>query len=143
MTENKSLMRKTKQELVNIILRKDDVASTLQNEINALKEQIAGKDTYMDSKNQYVNRLKEEVVKLNAVVQTKVELINDANLSIKEREKELSELNSQIADLQDSYDEYASRMIEMNNITIRWKAISLVMTIVAIAAVIMTIVIWM
>lgn len=143
MTENKSLMRKTKQELVNIILRKDDVASTLQNEINALKEQIAGKDTYMDSKNQYVNRLKEEVVKLNAVVQTKVELINDANLSIKEREKELGELNSQIADLQDSYDEYASRMIEMNNITIRWKAISLVMTIVAIAAIIMTIVIWM
>lgn len=143
MTENKSLMRKTKQELVNIILRKDDVASTLQNEINALKEQIAGKDTYMDSKNQYVNRLKEEVVKLNAVVQTKVELINDANLSIKEREKELGELNSQIDDLRDSYDEYASRMIEMNNITIRWKAISLVMTIVAIAAIIMTIVIWM
>ena len=136
MTENKSLMRMTKQELVNIILRKDDVNNKLRDDIRELKDKVANRDGCMTDKDKYIIRLKEEVVKLNAVVKNKVEYIDKANLSIEEQEKELTELNGQLDELRDAYDKYASRLTEITDTTIRWKVISLVMTAIAISAII-------
>ena len=90
----------------------------------------------MTDKDKYIIRLKEEVVKLNEVVKNKVEHLNKANLSIEEQEKELAELNSQLDELRNAYDEYASRLIETSDTTIRWKVISLVMTVIAISTII-------
>ena len=137
--ENGTLMRKTKQELVNIILRKDDVASKLQDEVDGLREQIKIKANYIDSKEQYISRLKEEVTKLNTAVKSKVELLDSNKLTIQEKNKEIAELNGQINDIKEGCDEYASQLVEMSNKNSRWKAITIVAVTCALIAIVIAV----
>lgn len=74
---SKSLMKKTKVELVDIILRKDDVEKQLRKEkadieldFNKAKEMIFKKDTTITNKDSIIKNLENEVKVKNKVIST-------------------------------------------------------------------------
>lgn len=74
---SKSLMKKTKVELVDIILRKDDVEKQLRKEkadieldFNKAKEMIVKKDTTITNKDSIIKNLENEVKVKNKVIST-------------------------------------------------------------------------
>lgn len=127
MSENSSstLMRKTKQELVNIILRKDNVAKDAQDEIKKLTTSC---NETLDAKlkaEEYAAKLKDEVCKLNEAVKTK-------NINIKGFEKDIAGLTEQIEDLRKACDEYCLVAAEKDVKVRAWKICCAGITIAAI-----------
>lgn len=100
-----SLMKKTKTELVNIILRKDSVEKNLSEEINKLNDEVT---KISDAK----TNLKDDVKKFSTEV---------ANLKL-----ENAKLNESNNNLKDALDEDASIMQELKTSVKAWRNIALV-----------------
>ena len=133
---NGTLMRKTKQELVNIILRKDDVANKLQKDLESLQRIIKTKSNSIDTKDERIIRLKEEVTKLNNVIKSRIEVLDDTKQIVQEKTKEIAELNRQLNDIKDGCDEYASQLVETTTAIRVWKNISLLIGSIALIVIV-------
>lgn len=140
MTEkNNTLMRKTKQELVNIILRKDDIADKLQKELEGLQRIIRTKSNSIDSKDERIIRLKEEITKLNNVIKSRIEILDNTRKDVINKTAEIAELNAQLNDIKDGCDEYATRFVELTNRNKQLKLKNTIIIIIAIVAIIISI----
>lgn len=90
---NTSLMRKTKKELIDIILRKDDVEKRQQNlisdyegSIKSLERKVETYDKVVEDKNKYLSELKkvkEEIVSLYKTLKIKEDIIETTANNLK------------------------------------------------------------
>lgn len=83
-TQENSLMKKTKKELVDIILRKDDVEKQLRKEksdieldFNKAKNMIAEKDTTISNKDIVIKNLESELKVKDKVIAGNIDDINN------------------------------------------------------------------
>lgn len=103
---NNGLMKKTKAQLVDIILRKDDIEVELRNEIKAIKEEIDNKNDYIKSKEQCIDDL-------NFCIKAKDHRLTIAAYIVKAKKEELSKVNKQLSDIKEDYDTYATKITEL------------------------------
>ena len=103
---NNGLMKKTKVQLVDIILRKDDIEVKLRDELKTVKKQIDDQTVYIESRQKYIQDLK------NCINDRDHLLKVDADL-IKAKEEELIEINKQLYDIKEDYDTYATKITEL------------------------------
>ena len=114
---NNGLMKKTKAQLVDIILRKDDIEVKLRNEIKAIKEEIDNKNDYIKSKEQCIDDLSCCIEDRDYRLQLNADLI-------KAKKEELSKVNKQLSDIKEDYDTYATKITELvDNIMFYKKAV--------------------
>lgn len=103
---NNGLMKKTKAQLVDIILRKDDIEVKLRNEIKAIKEEIDNKNDHIKSKEQCIDDLN------YCIKDRDYRLTLNADI-IKAKKEELSKVNKQLSDIKEDYDTYATKITEL------------------------------
>lgn len=103
-----TLMNKTKRELVDIILRKDDIHKKIN-------------DTNKDLNNKIKNLNK---------------LISDKDIDLANKNNDIANLNKQINEFKDCCDEYASKYFELIDKCDRFKNIAILSTCITIAVLI-------
>lgn len=103
---NNGLMKKTKAQLVDIILRKDDIEVKLRNEIKTIKEEIDNKNDYIKSKEQCIDDLNCCIKDRDYRLQLNADII-------KAKKEELSKVNKQLSDIKEDYDTYATKITEL------------------------------
>lgn len=114
---NNGLMKKTKAQLVDIILRKDDIEVKLRTEIKAIKEEIDNKNDYIKSKEQCIDDLNGCIKDRDYRLQLNADII-------KAKKEELSKVNKQLSDIKEDYDTYATKITELvDNIMFYKKAV--------------------
>ncbi|UWH91171.1 MAG: autophagy protein 16 [Bacteriophage sp.] len=124
---NSSLMKKTKAELVGIILRKDEREKELLSQISIDKT----KDTTILQQKDEINRLKDELdnkkktnERLGATIKAceeniedRNELINKYKIDIEDRDKVINDLKTYINDYQEGCDSCVTQtQIKLDNI---------------------------
>lgn len=153
MSENdsNSLMRKTKQELVNIILRKDDVENTLNIKLNdaetknkllnnanedltatvsLLNNKIEAKDKALAKMDVTLTALKEK----NAEIEAKCHDVEDAlNISVDKRNNAENKYNALKADYEQFCDEHVSVLASMNDKVTRYKTYTIITFVVLVS----------
>ncbi len=127
---SKGLMRKTKQELVDIILRKDDVEVKLQQQVKACqdeREQLA----------QIVQNYSVEIDRLN----NESQISNIAYNSLKEEKAELSQTLAEkeevIIGLEDLVEEHNLCYVMQIKSTNFYKTVAIIATVFAISEIIL------
>jgi chromosome segregation ATPase len=127
-----ALMRKTKQQLVNIILRKDDIHKSLNDDILKLTSSLEDKDKLYNNLREQVKQLNKKIVDLNDVIKSRNTYIlnlEDLNKNLdKDRDNAILKAN----DLAEACDEYASRIQEYINTTKHYKCLSALTSSIAI-----------
>lgn len=88
---NTGLQRKTKQQLIDIILKNDEVRNNLQSEIKDLKKKLLQDNAEISKASKIRN---DDVIKLQQLVKQKDELVNTLVNNIKRKENDIKELNS-------------------------------------------------
>ena len=117
---NSSLMKKTKAELVGIILRKDEREKELLSQISTDKT----KDTTILQQKDEINRLKDELdnkkktnERLGATIKACEENIENRNELIHKYEIDIEDLKNNIIDYQDGCDSCVTQtQIKLDNI---------------------------
>lgn len=117
---NSSLMKKTKAELVGIILRKDEREKELLSQISTDKT----KDTTILQQKDEINRLKDELdnkkktnERLGATIKCCKQNIEDRNELIHKYEIDIEDLKNDIIDYQNGCDSCVTQtQIKLNNI---------------------------
>lgn len=114
-TTNNSLMKKTKAELVKIILRKDDVEVELQNAnktSNAIISDINKKLEDCINANTVLNNTKNNLLKENAELQNKLDdkeiELNDLNIKLVDKLTMLNDVNYNLDKLTIDYNKLMS-----------------------------------
>ena len=97
---NKGLNKKTKSELIEIILRKDDIDRECRSKINNLKEDLAN---YKEKYEQAINHL------------------NDGKYIIDKQKEIIIEKENLIADMQSEFDTAATEVTEAKEETSKYK----------------------
>lgn len=106
-----SLMKQTKADLVNIILRKDDVEKSNSEEIVKLKAE-------------------------NKNLKEKVESLKEA---IRNSDKEINNLNRDNNELKDTIDEDTSKVCELQSSLRSWKTLAIMSLIITLGLLVVTI----
>ena len=104
---NKGLTKKTKSELIEIILRKDDIERECRSKINSLKEDL-----------DYCKKRYEEVLKKYEEV---LKHYNEDKYIIDEQKGILIEKENLIADMQSEFDKAATEVAEAKEETSKYK----------------------
>ena len=114
-TTNNSLMKKTKAELIKIILRKDDVEVELQNTnktSNAIISDINKKLEDCLNANTALNNTKSNLLKENAELQNKLDdkeiELNDLNIKLADKLTMLNDVNYKLDKLTIDYNKLMS-----------------------------------
>lgn len=119
-----ALMRKTKQQLVDIILRKDEVHKKLNDDIDELNKKLADKDDY-DKLKEQVRQLSKTNDYLNNHLKAYINDIEELAYDKEALVKELEEAAIKSNDLVESCDEYASKIQEQIDNTKLYKRLSI------------------
>lgn len=127
---SKGLMRKTKQELVDIILRKDDVEVQLQNRVKACQEELEQVKQINQNYSLEIDKLEKESQFSNITNNTLQE--DNAALS-----KTLAEKEEIISGLEDLVEEHQLNLIEQTKRNHFYKNWAITATIVAITELIL------
>lgn len=122
---SKGLMRKTKQELVDIILRKDDVEVQLQKQVKACQEEL-------EQVKQVNQNYSLEINKLTASIDIADAAYDSIKKDNEELSKTLAEKEDIISGLEDVADEHQLNFIEQTKCNRFYKNWAIVATIVAI-----------
>lgn len=120
-----SLMRKTKQDLIDIILRKDDVHKSLNDSIDVLQKDLNDKTKLYDDAKEQVKQLNKKVTDLNALLalnRGRICNLEDINKSLN---KDIEDAIIKTNDLTEACDEYASRIQEYIEDTKYYKRLSI------------------
>ena len=104
---NKGLTKKTKSELIEIILRKDDIERECRSKINSLKEDL-----------DYCKRKYEEVLKRYEEV---LKQYNEDKYIIDKQKELLIEKENLITDMQSEFDTAATEIAEAKEETAKYK----------------------
>ena len=104
---NKGLTKKTKSELIEIILRKDDIERECRSKINSLKEDL-----------DYCKRKYEEVLKRYEEV---LKQYNEDKYIIDKQKELLIEKENLIIDMQSEFDKTATEIAEAKEETAKYK----------------------
>ena len=107
-----ALMRKTKQQLVDIILRKDEVHKSLNDSLNEIHKELVDKDGCNDKLKERVKQLVEENNNLNTRLNAYIDHIDKLAYDKKGLIKELEEATIKSDGLIEACDEYASKVQE-------------------------------
>lgn len=114
-TTNNSLMKKTKAELIKIILRKDDVEVELQNTIKKQNETISDINKRLEdcfNANTVLNNTKNNLLKENAELQNKLDdkeiELNDLNVKLADKLAMLNDVNNKLDKLNIDYNKLMS-----------------------------------
>lgn len=114
-TTNNSLMKKTKAELIKIILRKDDVEVELQNTIKKQNETISDINKRLEdyiNANTVLNNTKNNLLKENAELQNKLDdkeiELNDLNIKLVDKLTMLNDVNYNLDKLTIDYNKLMS-----------------------------------
>lgn len=114
-TTNNSLMKKTKAELIKIILRKDDVEVELQNTIKKQNETISDINKKLEdciNANTVLNNTKSNLLKENAELQNKLDdkeiELNDLNIKLADKLTMLNDVNYNLDKLTIDYNKLMS-----------------------------------
>lgn len=117
---SKGLMRKTKQELVDIILRKDDVEVQLQKQVKACQDEL-------EQVKQINQNYSLEIDKLH----TDYQVLDIAYNSLKEERTELAqtlaekeEVVNGLEDLVEEHQLHLTMMTKRNNFYYRWAVVA-------------------
>lgn len=117
---SKGLMRKTKQELVDIILRKDDVEVQLQNRVKACQDELEQVKQINQNYSLEIDKLEKDAkfsnIAYNALNEDKAEL-----------SKTLAEKEDIISGLEDLVEEnqlHLTMMTKRNNFYYRWAIVA-------------------
>ena len=110
-----ALMSKDKRKLVDIIMRKDDVHKKLKKDNEDLRSEIK---TLNNINKDYYDKIKDLV-----------ELLKDKDTNI-------ANLNNEINDFKDGYDEYTSKYFEIIDKCQKFKRLSVINTCITIAVLI-------
>lgn len=109
-TTNNSLMKKTKAELIKIILRKDDVEVELQNTIKKQNETISDINKKLEdciNANTAVGMCRNKLLKENAELQNKLDdkeiELNDLNIKLVDKLTMLNDVNYKLDKLTIDY----------------------------------------
>ena len=127
---SKGLMRKTKQELVDIILRKDDVEVQLQKQVKACQEELEQVKQVNQNYSLEIDKLERDAkfsnIAYNTLNEDKVELA-----------KTLAEKEDIISGLEDLVEEHQLNFIEQTKRNYFYKNWAIVATIIAISELIL------
>lgn len=127
---SKGLMRKTKQELVDIILRKDDVEIQLQKQVKACQEELEQVKQVNQNYSLEIDKLERDAkfsnIAYNTLNEDKVELA-----------KTLAEKEDIISGLEDLVEEHQLNLIEQTKRNHFYKNWAIVATIIAISELIL------
>lgn len=127
---SKGLMRKTKQELVDIILRKDDVEVKLQQQVKACQEELEQVKQINQNYSLEIDKLEKDAkfsnIAYNTLNEDKVEL-----------SKTLAEKEEIISGLEDLVEEHQLNLIEQTKRNCFYKNWAIIATIVAISEIIL------
>lgn len=127
---SKGLMRKTKQELVDIILRKDDVEVQLQKQVKACQEELEQVKQVNQNYSLEIDKLERDAkfsnIAYNTLHEDKVELA-----------KTLAEKEEIISGLEDLVEEHQLTLIEQTKRNHFYKNWAIVVTIIAISELIL------
>ena len=107
-TTNSSLMKKTKKELVDIILRKDAVHKDLNAEISRLEKNAETMNKEKDKSSATIDSLNAKVSKLIALK---------------------DEMDDKVENLKEAVEDYAVTEQKLNNYIMLWRSIAIVITI--------------
>lgn len=114
-TTNNSLMKKTKAELIKIILRKDDVEVELQNTIKKQNETISDINKRLEdlvNANTAVGMCRNNLLKENAELQNKLDdkeiELNDLNIKLVDKLAMLNDVNYKLDKLTIDYNKLMS-----------------------------------
>lgn len=123
---SKGLMRKTKQELVDIILRKDDVEVQLQKQVKAYQEELEQVKQVNQNYSLEIDKLEKDAklsnIAYNALNEDKAEL-----------SKTLAEKEEIIVGLEDLVEEHQLDLVmktKRNNFYYRWAVVSTMIVLV-------------
>lgn len=140
-----ALMRKTKQQLVEIILRKDDVEKKLQEELNIYKENLCEDKSFTDKEiddivdNAEQVKLQVELDKLREKFNTCIAENQTKDVTIEEQAKEIADLNIKVEGFHESCDNCVTECANLAMKVIRWKARCVLTIIIAIIAILIAI----
>ena len=127
---SKGLMRKTKQELVDIILRKDDVEVQLQKQVKACQEELEQVKQINQNYSLEIDKLEKDS-----------QLSNTANNTLQkdnaELTKTLAEKEEIISGLEDLVEEHQLNLILQTKRNTFYKSWAIVTTVVAISEIIL------
>lgn len=127
---SKGLMRKTKQELVDIILRKDDVEVQLQKQVKVCQEELEQVKQINQNYSLEIDKLEKDAkfsnIAYNTLNEDKVEL-----------SKTLAEKEEIISGLEDLVEEHQLNLIEQTKRNCFYKNWAIIATIVAISEIIL------
>ena len=116
------LMNKTKKELVDIILRKDDIHKKLKEDNDDLYSKIA-----------LINNTNKD---LNNKIKGLQKLISDKDVALIHKNNDISKLITQVNDFTDTCDEYASRCQEIVDKCNKFKNLAILSTCITIVVLI-------
>lgn len=101
---NNGLMKKTKAQLIEIILRKDDVERECRDEINNLKNRIKNYDADVEGMNK---RIKDD----NNIIKQQVDLIAEKENLIDELKSQFDISSTEVAEAKEAVELYKSYIV--------------------------------
>lgn len=117
---SKGLMRKTKQELVDIILRKDDVEVQLQKQVKACQEELEQVKQVNQNYSLEIDKLERDAKFSNIAYNT----LNEDKVELAETLAEKEEVVNGLEDLVEEHQLHLTMMTKRNNFYYRWAVVA-------------------
>ena len=108
---NNGLMKKTKAQLIEIILRKDDVERECRDEINNLKNRIKNYDCDVEGMSKRIKEDKDTINKQEDIIKQQADLIVEKENIIEDMKSQFDMSATEVAEAKEAVELYKSYIV--------------------------------